>query len=325
MISFFDSNFEENNYSLFSMEEKEHEQYHPFFYEEERQNNYQYLNESIMGQENHLSEMNPQENTQMNPKIPSVSFDPLYFIISKTGPTEQTTSNLLNQKKSREKENLLEEEIYEKKERIIEFKEEKKEKKEKKIEKKNIKKDKLTGRRKKNEKHVKEAAHNKFTEDNIMRKIKTFVFRYILKILNESLIDENDRFYPLDTNLTKNLKKDFNEELLNRTLFDLFMNSDLNARYAKENNSNKILIEKIKENNEEKTISILNMTYHDILDQIRDNDLQYFLHSIKEKENKNSAKYIDLYMRALKDLLKDYEIWFNKKKGRNSSKRNKSN
>ena len=160
-----------------------------------------------------------------------------------------------------------------------------------------------------------------------MRKIKTFTFKYIYNKLNDSLIDTDLKFYSLDANLSENLKKDFNEELLGRTICDIYMNSDSNKRYQTKSYSNKILIEKIlMEKTEKKTIEILNLTFHDILKIIREKDREKFLKEIREKEEKNAKNKIpciDEYMRLLDDMLNDYENWFYKKKGRNVNRKNK--
>ena len=183
------------------------------------------------------------------------------------------------------------------------------------------------GRRKKDENYNNDAEHNKFKEDNIVRKIKTSSFRYILNKLNDSLNDTSLTFCPINADINENLKKDFNEELLGRTICDIYMNSDSNKRYQTKSYSNKILIEKIlMEKTEKKTIEILNLTFHDILKIIREKDREKFLKEIREKEEKNAKNKIpciDEYMRLLDDMLDDYENWFYKKKGRNVNRKNK--
>ena len=180
------------------------------------------------------------------------------------------------------------------------------------------------GRRLKDEVYSTEAKHDKFKDDNIIRKIKTFIFKYILIKLNESLEFTKYKFYPLNAALRKNIKKDFNIKLLDRTIFDLYNTEDLNKTYRNGNDSNKILIKKIlDENKEKKTIDILNMKFRDVLNHIREKDLENFLGKIKEKEKKNKGKPIDLYMENVAHLLKDFEKWFERKNGRELGKKHK--
>ena len=184
---------------------------------------------------------------------------------------------------------------------------------------------KTKGRRKKEDSYENYADHNKFSEDNIIRKIKTFIFKYILELLNKSLEHTNLRFYPLNKDLNENLKRDFNEELLNRTIYDIYLNSEVNKRFPNSLYSNKYLIKKIfKEKSEKKTMKILSMKYIDILKHIRENDLKYFLQKIKEKERKNKGNFIDLYMKAVNYMLNQYENWFISKRGRNTTKKIKN-
>ena len=180
------------------------------------------------------------------------------------------------------------------------------------------------GRRLKDEIYNSKAKHDKFSEDNIIIKIKTYIFKYILDLLNESLQYSKFKFYPLNTKLNTNIKKDFNMKLLDRTVYDLYYNEDLNKTYINGNDSNKLLIKKIyEENDEKKNLKILKMKYKDILNYIKEKDLENFLEKIKEKEKKNKGKYIDLYMDSVNHLLKEYENWFKMKNGRNPKKQQK--
>ena len=194
-------------------------------------------------------------------------------------------------------------------------------KKEKSEDKSNSDNDIKIGRRLKNEEYKSEAKHNKKSEDNIITKIKTAIFKYILEHLNDSLQFTKYKFYPLNKKLNTNLKRDKNLALLNKTIFEIYMNEDLNKNYINGNDSNKILIKKIiEENKEKKTINLLNMKFIDILDHIREKDLDNFLNRIKNKEKKNKGKHIDSFMEDVKHLLLNYEKWFRIKNGRKTAK-----
>ena len=179
----------------------------------------------------------------------------------------------------------------------------------------NIKK---MGRRLKDKKYENEANHNKNSDDNIIIKLKTAIFKYILNLLNQSLEFTKYKFYPLNVKLSTCLKKEFNMKLLERTIYDIYNNEDLNKIYINDNDSNKNLIKKIfEENIEKKTIGILKMKYIDVLNLIREKDLENFL---KKIENKNREKSDDSFMDNVRHLLLTYEDWFRIKNGRKTKK-----
>ena len=139
--------------------------------------------------------------------------------------------------------------------------------------------------------------------------------------LVKSLKHEIIKFYPLSKELNSNIRKDFNEELLNRTIYDIYMKTDLNKRYINIPDSNRNLLKKIyDEKIETDTINILEKKFKDILDYIREKDLDNFLNEFRKKEIKRDAKLIDKYMKDVKKMLYKYEFWFKVKLERNSRK-----
>ena len=163
---------------------------------------------------------------------------------------------------------------------------------------------------------VDDSAHTKKKEDNMMRKIKTNLIKFIVKLLNNSLKDKTQIFYKIDKSISENLKRDFNLELMNRILEDIFSNTDMSGRYK--NYSNEALIQKIKaENKEEKTIELLNMTFIEVIYMIQNKYLEEYLETIKSKENTIENSIDQEYMESLEKLFFGYEAWFKEKKGRN--------
>ena len=198
---------------------------------------------------------------------------------------------------------------------------------------KNIKNQKLMGRKKKSpigipqENNLK--SHDRNAEDNQIRKIKTNIMENeIFNKLNKSLKDKTHVFYRLHCDISENLKKDFNEDLMKTTIRDLFYNVNISEKYKTEIDplSNRYLIDKIEsENKEIETLKILNMTYYEVIKKVREEQLELFLANIKNKEIKmNDEKNIDDYMNSLRELLKTYKEWFAKKKSRNREKKKKS-
>ena len=227
------------------------------------------------------------------------------------GITESDSKILLNKKRKQEinsdennNGNNLEEDNFFKKEDII-----------------SIKGNSKRGRRKKNVEYDDEPHHDKFTEDNIIQRIKTFIFDYILERLNKSLKYESRRFYQLTKTLNSNLKKDFNEELLGKTIYEIYMTSDLCMRFINIPDANRELIKKIYEEKIEiETINILDKKFKEILDYIRKKDLDNFLTNFRLRVMKKDNKSIDLYMKEVRKMLFQYEFYFQKKIGRNTKK-----
>ena len=227
------------------------------------------------------------------------------------GVTESDSKILLNKKRKQEMNidennngNNLEEDNFFKKEDII-----------------SLKGNSKRGRRKKNVEYDDEPHHDKFTEDNIIQRIKTFIFDYILERLNKSLKFESRKFYQLTKTLNSNLKKDFNEELLSKTIYEIYMKSDLCMRFINIPDANRELIKKIYEEKIEiETINILDKKFKEILDYIRKKDLDNFLTNFRLRVMKKDNKSIDLYMKEVRKMLFQYEFYFQKKIGRNTKK-----
>ncbi len=180
------------------------------------------------------------------------------------------------------------------------------------------------GRKQKNDETIGNALHTKKNEDNVMRKIKTHILLFKVKLLNRSLKDKKYRFYKLDKKISEKLKRDFNIQLMKKTLRELFLTMKVNDRYKKNCDDNRLLVEKIfKEKKEKETMKLLEMTYIEMVILIREKYLQEFLETIERKEVINED--FEDYMNLVKKLLFGYENWFESKKGRNRESKNKEN
>ena len=316
-------NINENDGPEKYLPEKENYFPHDFFslLKEERNNELTKLspNDSI-NYKNYFFEQNSLGNTEINSFLPLIPFE---FQNSIQGKTETNTNDFIKRKRKSDE--------YSKEKNLnIEKKEENKEKK---IVKNNIS-NKKRGARPKKETYNAKIGHNKWTDDNIIRKIKTAIFSYIRELLNKSLKYTNGEFLPLNTKLHKNLKRDENLKLFDKTIYNIYMNEDLNKAHINANNSNKNLIKKILEENLEiETIKILKMKFIDVLKYIREKDLEKFLNKIKEKEEKKEGEKreevipeeesIEHFMELVKHYLNEYVNWFTFKNGRNTNKSKK--
>ena len=63
------------------------------------------------------------------------------------------------------------------------------------------------------------------------------------------------------------------------------------------------------------------MKFEEILNYIKENDIENFLGEIEKKEKRTKGKLSGIYMVKVKDLLNNYKGWFTKKKGRNVTKK----
>ena len=204
--------------------------------------------------------------------------------------------------------------------------------------------------RKRKEDNIK-GAHNKFSADNIMRKIKSFFLNSCFELINKSIKNKQIQLLKLNSEIGENLKRDYNLKLLDTTLKNLFFDSKISLKYRKKikayyNLNKKIIIKIFQENKEKEAIQLLNLTYKELFQifrkkfedidldlKIKINDIEIlkgndfkdilnFIEEIREKEiNKNEEKQnIEIYLENIKNLCINYENWFSEKKGRNRNK-----
>ena len=180
------------------------------------------------------------------------------------------------------------------------------------------------GRKNKNIDNVKdneEEVHTKEKEDNKMKKIRTHLIKFIVKLLNDSLIDKSYKFYKIDKLVVENLKIVYNLKLNQRTLLDIFLNEKINGRYKKFSNEN--LIKKlIEEQKEEMTLNLLKLKFIEMINIIKNNYIDEFFNTIEQKEIIIENTNLDEYMKSVREMFLGYEDWFKNKRGRNREKKN---
>ena len=167
-----------------------------------------------------------------------------------------------------------------------------------------------------------EAYHTKYRSDNMMRKIKTYFMNFVHNYLNESLTFSHKTFLKINKKVSENLRKDFNMSLMQMTIKEIYEQHSINEKYSdykKGRNINQALIKEIFEKNKDiETIKILNSKYIDLIIVLRTKFLDKFSSDLIEKEIKLGENKDDslMYVNKLKDLLINYEEWFEKKSGR---------
>ena len=164
--------------------------------------------------------------------------------------------------------------------------------------------------------------HTKFSTDNILRKIKVKFFHKIINYLNSIIISK----YRTKINTLKNLKGDisqnntinFNKQLLNSKLKDIFLNNKINGKFKiYESSYNKTIIEKIYKENIQELIDILEITFFDAFKIFRDKNevqklnglekLDIVIEEIKRKDNNED------YIKKFTEIAMNFEShYFNK-------------
>ena len=155
-----------------------------------------------------------------------------------------------------------------------------------------------------------EIVHNKFSKDNIRRRIKALFNNYIIRLLNNLIKQKylNSRHYFLKMNIkvTKDLGIEYNRNLLNTPLKEIIVNIS-NKYQNKENNNIKCIkfIEEQKDN--EEIINILNMTYEQLyinyLNTTKNDSQENSFEAHKEKMLKVYGKeYLDKFIENTKNF-----------------------
>ena len=168
--------------------------------------------------------------------------------------------------------------------------------------------------------------HNKFAQDNIIKKCKGIFFSNVIDHINAYIKEDEFKLTKLNYEMyVKDLKKENELKLFNTSLEDLasFEASPKNKSKNGNSISNKSKIEKIleKEKDNDNLINLLNLKFGEWIDiftlknkfnsNIEFNGLNNSLEKVRKKNN--SPKYLSRFV----FLLFNYKRWFINKKGRN--------
>ena len=164
----------------------------------------------------------------------------------------------------------------------------------------------MLGRKKKNSNE--KCKHDKYSQDNIIRRIKTLIIKLVLKKINIYINEINEvynmknskRIYktPLLKVVQKDILKTGNKQFLTQTLQEIFSN-DISTKYKTSFNQSsynqQIILKLLNEKNEEKRkkfIDLFKLTFLDCLKHFR-----------------GSAKHIELEgLTTLKKLMSENEF-----------------
>ena len=205
--------------------------------------------------------------------------------------------------------------------------------------KKPFKEKKLIGRKKKSNEGLGE--HNKFSDDNLIRRIKNIVLDSVSVFINKKILSfysgdnpnslKEKQLFKLGQNQAERSKVDYNKLFLNHTLQSIF-SEDISTKYKKHNiKHNKILIEQlINEENEEIRLifkNIFNLTFIDCLKHFRGS---IFIKELSEMktfkdylEKTNFGNYSEEYKEILIIFMNNFEKIIIEKHSRKRSKKDK--
>lgn len=180
------------------------------------------------------------------------------------------------------------------------------------------------GRKKLDDKNTSQGNHKKDCPDNIIKKIKAFLFtsviEYVEQYINSQNIKEKIKLLRLDYKYINNLKKEDNIKVLNEQLRNI-VSLDTSSRYAnyQDKSWNKKMIKKILAKNDEKINSLLNLSFSTWIDiftyrQKWENNIQFYkIKNYLEKiQDENDSEYFSKFI----FYLFNYQRWFLHKKGR---------
>ena len=180
--------------------------------------------------------------------------------------------------------------------------------------------------------------HNKYSDDNILRKLKNAVLNDALEFINakitekypdECLISKKEiLLFRLQQKPLERGKADYNKELLNRTLGSIF-SEEISSKYTKHSpNHNKEVIEKlINDEDKDKQIyfnNLFNLTFMDCLNHFRSTKYIKELEGMEKFEKyyeKNNLDKCDKYEKVMRYFLINYEKIIIDKKVRNYKKK----
>ena len=184
------------------------------------------------------------------------------------------------------------------------------------------------GKKRKKGTNYKNGKHDKSCYDNLTRRVKSKVFSAILNFLNSSL--RKKFFLQIEKNIKLNTNTEFNQDLLNSKLKDIFSNEIYSKVKKYEKDYNKNLIETIyKENIETKIISILEKTLLECLEHFRGTKYYEELEGLEEEYQNVIDELISIgegndYIKEFKAFLYKYEdYYFNIKKAKPKKIKNK--
>ena len=168
--------------------------------------------------------------------------------------------------------------------------------------------------------------HNKFSNDNVKRRLKALFHNYIINLLNDLMsqyFKENiKKFVKINSRITKDIGIEYNRKILNKKIKDIII--EVSDKYQnKENNKECIKYIQSKKDNE-KIVKILTMTYRELylnyyLKSVNTSELNSFEEHKRKLLKEYGKEYLDLFIQNANNFIN----FFTNGKNRKSRKRKK--
>ena len=146
-----------------------------------------------------------------------------------------------------------------------------------------------------NEIYFDNKVHNRFSNDNVKRKLKALFHKYIINLLNyliqKRFKNAKMKFVYLNSKITKDIGIEFNRSLLNQKIKDIIVN--VSKKYNDKEHNKKCIKYIESQNDNEEIIKILNMTYKDLYEQYYLNSNEN--NSLNNSFNEHKKKLMNLY------------------------------
>ena len=146
-----------------------------------------------------------------------------------------------------------------------------------------------------NEIYFDNKVHNRFSNDNVKRKLKALFHKYIINLLNyliqKRFKNTKMKFVYLNSKITKDIGIEFNRSLLNQKIKDIIVN--ISKKYNDKEHNKKCIKYIESQNDNEEIIKILNMTYKDLYEQYYLNSNEN--NSVNNSFNEHKKKLMNLY------------------------------
>ena len=160
--------------------------------------------------------------------------------------------------------------------------------------------------------------HTKYSNDNILRKIKVKFFQKLMKYINGKIKSKYNgiiqKLLPLKGEVSQNNTIKFNIQLLNTKLKDIFSTIEINKKFRLyKENYNKNVIDTIYNNNIRELIEIFELTFLQIFNIFKDanetkfNDFEKLNTVVEEiKYKENDSYYAELFKNMAMNFENNY-------------------